>query len=161
MKRNTMGRQYGRSDMVFCIFYCRKSEKNKTPLILGHLRDDNKLGFPGGHVENYHKDIIEALKDEVRQEINFTELDESKLEVMSVSINMKRHIISYSYELSFDEIKKIQKDSINAEHYLIENFGTFLIPITKKYMNELLAHNFSGNSKNDLKMLIYKKGLLK
>lgn len=162
MKRNTiMGREYGKDDMVFCIFYCKKSNKNKTPLILGHLRDDNKIGFPGGHVEKHHNTIIDALKDEVKQEINFTELDEDKLEIMTTSINTRRHITTYTYELTFDEIKKIQENSIYAEHYLIENFGTFLMPITKRYMNDLLSHNFSGNSKNDLKMLIYKKGLLR
>lgn len=157
----TMGREYGRKDMVFCLFYCHKSENNKTPFVLAHMRDDGRLGFPGGNMERKHRTIFDTLKDEVREEINFTELDVEKLELMTTSINTRRHITTFSYEMSFEELKKIQLDSINAEHYLIENMGTILLPITKKTLNELVLNNFTGNSKNDLKMLVYKKGLLR
>lgn len=161
MKRNTLGREVGKEDIVFCIFYCKKSENNKTPFVLAHLRDDNKIGFPGGHMEKHHNTLIEALKDEIRQEIDFNNLDENRLELLTTSINSRRHITVYSYEITFEEIKELQKNSIKAEHYLIENFGSILIPITRRYMNDLLSHNFSGSAKTELQALIYKKGLLR
>lgn len=159
-KSVTIGRDYGRRDMVFCILYCRKTDDN-SPYILLHMRDDGRLGFPGGNMEQKHNNIYDTLIDELREEINFTNLEVDKLELMTESINEKRHITTFSYETTFEELKNIQLNSFYAEHYLIENMGTILLPINRKTLHEIQLNNFIGNAKNDLKMLVYKKGLLR
>lgn len=176
-----MGRKYNKKDMVFCIIYCndalpyenyneylnssselvRNKCKTKTSMVLAQMRTDGLIGFPGGGVKKHHEDLIDALRSELEEEINFTELDETRLVKMRTSINSKRHITIYSYKVSYKELKDIWKDSNNGEHAISENCGTILLNLDKRYISNILRHKFIGTSLDDLKVLIGREGLIK
>ena len=176
-----MGRKYNKKDMVFCIIYCndalpyenyneylnsnnesiRNKCKVKSTMVLAQMRTDGLIGFPGGGVKKHHVSLIDALKSELREEINFTKLDDSRLIKMRTSINNKRHITIYNYKVSYDELKEIWKDSNNGEHAISENCGTILLNLDKKYIPNILRHKFIGTSLDDLKVLINKEGLIR
>lgn len=176
-----MGRNYKNKEcMVFCIIYCddakpytnyntytksrsqqiREKANERTSLVLAQMRDDGMLGFPGGHVKR-NQSILSALKSELREEINMYNLDETRLEKLYTSINMRRQIIAYAYKVSYEELKEIFLRSNMAEHSICENCGTILLNINKKNIDNIMGHKYAGSSKEDLKILVNKYKLLK
>lgn len=180
IKKGTMGRSLGKKDMVFCLIYCEDAtpysnydyfllsndikQVNKAnmicPMVLAQMRWDGKLGFPGGNVEPHHNTLIDAIKSELEEELNFTDIDESKLELLATFANDKRHITSFSYKVSYDEFKEIYNKSLTAKHFMSENVGSVMLQIHDVSFNNLMKQNFSGTGKSELELLVKEKNLL-
>lgn len=176
----TMGREFGKKDMVFCIIYCRysqpyidydyftKSEDPKMrekaklvcPLVLAQTRWDGLLGFPGGNVEAHHENLIQAVKAELKEEVNFINIDEKKLVPLATFANEWRHISSFTYEVSYEEMKDIFKRSLTAEHFISENVGSVMFQMHRLSYENILKQSFAGTGKDELKLFAEKFNLV-
>ena len=177
IEKGTFGRNIGKRDMVFCLIYTdeakpyidydyfTKSEDETLrekanivcPLVLAQMRWDGKLGFPGGNVEPHHNSLLEAIKDELNEEINLTDIDESKLELLSTFANEKAHITAFTYKVTFDELKEIQRNSMKAKHFISENVGSVLLQMHTKSFENLMTQTFAGTGKQELELLVKEK----
>lgn len=180
IKKGTMGRELGKKDMVFCLIYCEDATPYENydyfllskdikqvnsanmicPMVLSQMRWDGKLGFPGGNVEPHHKNLVEAIKAELEEEINFTDVDESKLELLATFANEKRHITSFAYKVSYNEFKEIYRKSLTATHFISENVGSVMLQLHEASFNNLMKQTFSGTGKSELELLVKEKNLL-
>ena len=167
-------------DKVFCIIFCRDAKPysdydvyinsdlechrakvhKKYPAILAQMRHDCKIGFPGGKIDNLNLSLIENLKKELFEEINFKDIDISKLELLSTFFTEKSKTTVFSYEVSFEEMKDIVINSKNAPHSFVENMGSFIFKLDSSTINNINKHHFSGNGLDELNLLINKKELL-
>lgn len=170
----TMGRPFGKKDMVFCIIYCeegrqyenydyflnspdpkqREKANLKVPTVLSISRQDGKRGFVGGNVESYHNTLIEAVKQELEEEINLVDIDESRLEPFRTFANSKRHITTYLYRVSYEELLEIDRNSIKAKHRYSEVCGVDLMQLHYLSIPNLEKTIFSGTGKDELNALI-------
>lgn len=146
-----------------------------VPMTLMQMRWDNLIGFPGGKVdlEDYINGQVseEVLKNalirEMVEEINIEEntIDKSRLEHLCTYTDGDNYIHNFSYYVDFEELKKIIKRSIEAEHYLAENGGSFvfhLYPYSEdKGLVNVDKHKFCATALIELKELILKLGLTK
>lgn len=175
----TMGRGFGKKDMVFCIIYCeeglqyknydyflnssdlkeRDKANLKIPTILTISRADGKRGFVGGNVEPHHKTLIEGLKQELEEEINLTNIDESKLELFLTCANDTRHITTYIYRVNYNELISIERNSLFAKHRYSEVCGVDLMQLHSLSIENLKETIFSGTGKEELLAFIEKEGI--
>ena len=180
IKSGKMGRNYGKRDVVFCLIYCtdatpyidydkylnseneedKKMLTKKTNLVLAQMRADGRLGFPGGGVEEHHDTLLDALKDELYEEINLENLKEENLELLATFSDEKRHITTYKYKVSFKEFKDIYYNSHKAKHFFSENMGSVMLQITDDTIKNVFKHYFSGTGKLELKLLINEENLI-
>lgn len=180
IKKGTMGRDLGKKDMVFCLIYCDESTPYDNydyfllskdirkvnsanmicPMVLAQMRWDGKIGFPGGNVEEHHKTLLEAIKAELEEEINYTDVDESKLELLATFANDERHITSFTYKVSYSEFKYIYEKSLAATHFMSENVGSVMLQLHEVSYNNLIKQTFSGTGKSELELLVKEKNLL-
>ena len=156
------GKEFGKLDRVFCLIYTKGIYINgeKCSLVLAQMRHDGMLGFPGGKVEEHHETLIEALKDELSQEINLKDIKENKLKTMATFSDDKRHITVYKYEVNFRTFKEIQRNVNNAEHFYIENMGSIALKITENSLKNIKKQRFRGTGKLELDILIDEERLL-
>ena len=177
IKTGSFGRLEGKKDMVFCIIYADYARpyinydpnnmlegcypNMAIPLVLTLKRGkDGKIGFPGGNVDPEDVDLISALKRELKEEINFTNIDESRLITFTTFANDKRHITSFTYRVSEEELDEICKNIPTAQHYKSEITGYSIDQIHTASINGLLNQCYSGTAKNELEALIERKHLL-
>lgn len=180
IKNGTLGRKFGKKDNVFCIIYCRdatpyanydvyknskyKENREKTnkkyPAVLAQMRHDCKIGFPGGKVDSDNISLIDALKKELYEEINLSDIDANKLEIISTFSNNKYHTTTFTYEVTFEEMIDIINNSKNAPHSFVENMGSFMLRLDSDSLKNALKHNFSGTGIEELGILIKNKKLL-
>lgn len=156
------GKDEGKLDRVFCLIYVRDVyfEGERCSLVLAQMRHDGMLGFPGGKVESYHKTLRSALRDELRQEINLTNIKEDNLKMMATFADNKRHITTYKYEVDFNTFKEIQRNVVNSEHFYIENMGSIALKITEDSLKNIKKQKFRGTAKLELEVLISQENLL-
>lgn len=164
IKNHSMGREEGKLDRVFCLIYCRDviNEKNedKHALVLAQMRSDGKIGFPGGKVEQHHKTLIDALLDELREEIGLVNIDLKRLKYSATFSNEYRQITTYKYEVSYEEFKDIYLNSKKAIHFLVENMGCVMLKIHESSIQNIYRQYFCGTGKSELKILINEESLL-
>lgn len=180
MENVNMGRNVGKKDMVFCIIFADKATpyenydcflnsddeniRNKAnmnvPMVLAQMRWDGKLGFPGGNVESHHNTLIEAIKSELEEEINLININEDNLIPLVTFSDEKKHISSFAYKVTYEELKEIQKNSFNSKHFYTENCGSVLFQIHEKSVDNLKQQVFSGTGKDELLYLIEKMNLI-
>lgn len=181
IKKGTLGRNFGKTDNVFCIIFCRdampysnyevyKNSKyeedrdkvnRKYPAVLAQMRHDCKIGFPGGKIDSKNISLIDGLKKELYEEINLKELDVNRLEILSTFSNHKSHTTTFIYEVNFEEMIDIINNSKDAPHSFVENMGSFMFKLDSYSINNVLRHNFSGTGADELNILIKNKKLLK
>lgn len=152
----------GKVDRVFCLIYAKNVylDGEKCSLILAQMRHDGMLGFPGGKVEKYHKTLMSALKDELKQEINLNYIKEDKLKMMATFADEKRHITIYKYEVDFNTFRWIQSNASKAEHYYLENMGSIALKITEDSLKNIRRQKFRGTGRIELDILINQENLL-
>lgn len=162
LKAGTRGLYSKKVDRVFCLIYVKNVyiDGEKCSLVLAQMRNDGMLGFPGGKVENYHKTLKGALKDELKQEINFYNVDERKLKPMVTFADDRRHVTAYKYEVDLETFKKIHRNSHNAECFYSENMGSVALKITKKSLQGIKKQKFRGMGKLELDVLIKEEKLI-
>lgn len=176
----TMGRYYGKKDMVFCLIFAdiaapyenydyftqSKNDLDKEkalrniPMVLCQMRWDGKLGFPGGNVELHHKNLEEAVLAELEEEIGLVDINMDNLNLLATFADDKRHITSFSYKVTYEDLKKIQLNSCNAKHYYSENTGSILLQIHENSVPNLNKQFFAGTGLKELNLLINKFNLL-
>lgn len=160
----SMGRERGLVDRVFCLIYCKdivdEANKDKYSLVLAQMRSDGKMGFPGGKVEQHHNNLIDALLDELKEEIGLIDVDLNKLKHSATFANENRQITTYKYEVSYDEFKQIYLNSKNAMHFFEENMGCVMLKIHESSIKNIYKQFFCGTGKSELKILINDEGLL-
>lgn len=179
IEAGTMGRPFDKKDMVFCMIYCnegrqyenydyflnsndakiREKAQMKVPTVLTITRFDGKRGFVGGNVEKYHNSLIEALRCELEEELNLTDIDESRLEPLSTFANSKSHITTYIYRVSYEELLRIEKNSIHAKHRYSEVCGVDLLQLHELSINNLRNTVFAGTGLDELNLLIEKESI--
>lgn len=175
-----MGRNFGKEDMVFCLIYAEDSkpytkydyflssedekEREKANIVVAtvcaFMRWDGTIGFPGGYVEPYHKNLIQAIKDELKEEMAFDCIDESKLELLATFANKDRHITTFKYKVSWSKMKEIQMNSYNGKDFYSENTGTFLMQIHPKAMSNYINQVFAGTGKEEFLLLVEEECLM-
>lgn len=176
VKSGLMGKNFSKSDSVFCLFYCTDAKpyedyakyKNSNRIqdnkkvdreyimVLAQMRHDGRIGFPGGKLETYHNTLIEGLKKELREEINFVDLDELNLEIISTFADSKMHATTFAYKTTYEELVKIKENSQRAIHYNVENMGSFFFKIDSYTKKEILKHNFCHTGAKELELLLKK-----
>lgn len=179
IKAGTFGRDFGKKDMVFCIIYCEEarpyigyseftessdiSTQNKQfmhcPLVLLQARWDGKLGFPGGNVDPSDNSLEETILREIKEEINY-DADPSRLIPFTTFSNDKRHITSFIYKVSEQELNKIFRQSFLAKHFGAENCGSIKMQIHELSVENLKKMVYSGTAGLELNALIEEKHLL-
>ena len=162
LKAGTRGLYSGKLDRVFCLIYVKNIylDGEKCSLVLAQMRSDGMLGFPGGKVEKYHKTLKSALKDELKQEINFFNINENKLKPMITFADNKRHITTYKYEVDLETFKKIHRNSSKAECFYSENMGSIALKLTKKSIVNIKKQKFRGVGRLELETLIKEEKLI-
>ena len=181
IKKGTPGRNFGKTDNVFCIIYCKdatpysdydvyknskyKDDRDKVnrryPAVLAQMRHDCKIGFPGGKIDSENVSLIDGLKKELYEEINLKELDVNRLEILSTFSSRKSHTTTFIYEVNFEEMINIINNSKDAPHSFVENMGSFIFKLDSYSANNALKQNFSGTGADELNILIKNKKLLK
>ena len=166
LKNKTMGRNIGKSDMAFVIFYCKYAKPYRNydqfskerrdmniPLIFMNSRFDGRLGFVGGNVDSTDPTLEDAVAREALEEVNFR-IDKSRLKHFTTFANSTRHITSFLYELSEEEMLNLYRSSTKAVHFGSENCGSILWQVNEKSVNQLTKNNFSGTAKEELQLII-------
>lgn len=161
-----LGKKVGKRDMVFSIIYTKTAqpylyyrelpEKDRPmniPLVLIQARWDGKLGFCGGHVDTEDKSLKEAVLREMYEEINF-DANMDNLVPFKTFANEKVHIHSFLYEVDEKKIKKIYRNSQDADHFGAENCGSIIMQIHEKSIPALMKGCWSGTAKEELKAFI-------
>lgn len=164
-------------DFVFVWFFARDCNSYEgyphnnvpsTSLVLLQLRYDGTFGAVGGGVEK-GEELIDALVRECQEEMMFTP-DMSKLQELITHQNPKSKacIHSWSYEMTFDELKELRDTCTKAPHFNAECAGVNLVHICR-YMtgrgevgwNKIKEQRFASTAGLDLEFLVDKFKLLK
>ena len=121
---------------------------------LMQMREDGKLGFPGGTVEGRPKsprDIVNALNRELEEEINYKGNIEPDSRVMShLHLTPKGNGVTHFFmkRVSEDEFRKIEKEHMEARDFPKESLGIFRVPIYSdepKFLANFAQNNFLAN----------------
>lgn len=162
IQTGSRGRDCGKLDRVFCLIYTKGVviDNEKCSLVLAQMRHDGMLGFPGGKVEEYHKTLNAALRDELYQEINLKNIKYKKLKMMATFSDEKRHVTIYKYRVDFKTFREIQKNASYAKHFYIENMGSIALKITEDSLKNIKKQRFRGTGRLELDMLISEEKLL-
>ena len=137
----------------------REKVNLKIPTILTISREDGKRGFVGGNLESHHNTLIDGLKQELEEEINLVNIDESRLELFLTQANSNRHITTYIYRVSYEELLEIERNSIYAKHRYSEVCGVDLMQLHDISIPNLKETIFSGTAKEDLFAFIEKENI--
>lgn len=171
------GERSKRADFAFVWIFARNCnpyegyELNDIPvvnLVLAQMRWDGMLGASGGMVEDSDNTLEEAAAREVYEELGYT-IDISQLKPMkTIRLLSGSHVHSYSYEVSYDELKKIRDNASTGQHFSAECAGVNLMHISrydKGHGNEvgynvIKSQNWVGTSLEELEYLVEKENLL-
>ncbi len=172
-----LGQMGKRANFVFCFFYAKECtpyadyELNDIPvvnLVLLQVRWDGLLGACGGTVESTDKSLEDALQREVQEEMNYI-IDKSRLSPLkSLELFPEGHTHSYSYEMTYAELKKLRDNYAYGKHASAEVAGVNLCHISRYSKgqnreagyNNLMTQNFIGTAKQELEYLVQKENLL-
>ncbi len=170
--------EYGtRANFVFCYFFARKCnpyknyELNDIPevnLVLLQLRWDGLLGGCGGTVESTDISLEYALRREVQEEMDYNIFVSHLRPLKTFEIYPGANSHSFSYEVTYDELKHIRDGYTNAKHASAEVAGVNLCHISRYSKgqnreagyNNLMTQNFIGTAKQELEYLVQKENLL-
>lgn len=166
LKNKIMGRDVGKSDMAFVIFYCKYAKPYRNyeqlpaerrsiniPLIFMNSRFDGKLGFVGGNVDTTDLTLEDAVVRESLEEVNFR-INKPRLKYFTTFANDTRHITSFLYELSEKEMLDLYRSSTRAVHFGSENCGSIIWQVNEKSVNQLIKNNFSGTAEKELQLIL-------
>lgn len=166
-----------RANFVFVFFFAKNCtpyagyELNDIPLVnlvLLQMRWDGNLGAVGGMVEINDTSIAHAAQREVLEEMGYM-LDIHHLEPLkSFELYSGSISHSYSYEVSYDELKRIRDNASTGSHFSAEVAGVNLCHISRYNKgqnreagyNNLMSQQFVGTSKEELEFLVQKENLL-
>jgi len=152
---------------VFAAMYCHcpilknyedpsipEEDRNRSyPMVLIIYRWDNKIGFPGGFV-NEGESELDALVREVNEEVNIELINHENSET-----EKQNHIISdveittypiYLGEITFDTAILVHANSTEAKHFLSEGVLFWANMYGPKFENLLNANNLMPFVKEDL-----------
>eukprot|EP00295_Goniomonas_pacifica_P049854 CAMPEP_0175924738 /NCGR_PEP_ID=MMETSP0108-20121206/15275_1 /TAXON_ID=195067 ORGANISM="Goniomonas pacifica, Strain CCMP1869" /NCGR_SAMPLE_ID=MMETSP0108 /ASSEMBLY_ACC=CAM_ASM_000204 /LENGTH=363 /DNA_ID=CAMNT_0017247847 /DNA_START=45 /DNA_END=1132 /DNA_ORIENTATION=- len=168
----------GTRHCAFGTFFCRTSTPWESyfeaeeelrgvsmPLVLMIVRFDGRLGFAGGHVEQGETPAM-ALTRELRDELNWEEdttLFEHVCSHHILSMKLRSHF--YAREVSYADLKEIERRVVMAPHFGAEVMGLFRAPICAGQgkghgLEMFLRHNFPLGVIHELITLIVKQDLL-
>ena len=144
-------------------FFTQHKVNLNIPMVLAQMRWDGKLGFVGGNMEKHHTSLIEALRDELEEEIGWnltpTEL-ESIAKPHATYAKNGRHIVSYKIKVTAKQLIQLQQNAKAGKHFISENCGNVLLQIHENSVNSLLSQTFSGTGCLELEKLIKDENLL-
>ncbi|HCQ0858553.1 TPA: NUDIX hydrolase [Escherichia coli] len=170
--------EYGkRANFVFCYFFARNCnpykgyELNDIPvvnLVLLQLRWDGLLGGCGGTVEDTDATLEDALFREIQEEMNYNIFIEQLKPLKTYELYLGAHTHSYSYEVTYEELKAIRDGYSTAKHASAEVAGVNLCHISRYSKgqnreagyNNLMTQNFIGTAKMELEHLVQSENLL-
>lgn len=119
-------------------------EKKDTKLLLFMNRWDGKIGFPGGKVDP-GENLIQALKREVLEEINFNLTIEPKL-ICSHNIKEKnKNVHLFHLDLPFNLVKSIMINCVDSQDFINECNGLTLTHL-ENYNNDKGINNYLKNN---------------
>jgi 8-oxo-dGTP pyrophosphatase MutT (NUDIX family) len=176
IKAGSFGREVGKKDMAFCIIYCDSStpyenyeQGNMMPgcyidmvvprVFMQSRGKDGKIGFPGGNVDPEDTCLLDAVIRELEEEINFIP-DSSRLIPFATFADDRKHITSFTYRVSDEELKTIFKHSLESPHFGAEVNGCMMTQIHSYATPSLLNHVYSGTALDELKLIIEEKHLV-
>lgn len=170
--------EYGkRANFVFCYFFARNCnpyknyELNDIPvvnLVLLQLRWDGLMGGCGGTVEDTDATLEDALFREIQEEMGINIFIEKLKPLKSFELYPGANTHSYSYEVTYDELKEIRDGYSTAKHASAEVAGVNLCHISRYSKgqkreagyNNLMTQNFIGTAKQELEYLVQSENLL-
>lgn len=173
----TFGERSKRADFAFVLIFARNCnpyegyELNDIPvvnLVLAQMRWDGSLGHCGGMVEDSDNSLEEAAAREVYEEVGYV-IDISHLSALkTIRLMSGSHVHSYSYEVSYDELKKIRDNASTGKHFSAECAGVNLMHISRYEKrrgeevgyNVIKSQNWIGTSLEELEYLVEKENLL-
>jgi len=137
---------------VFCILYCNQCSKTNEPLVLMHMREDGRLGFAGGTVDE-GEDHITALKREILEEYGYTVPETSKPQHYKSDVSPSGwYLHHYTLELEDTGIHSIMRNQFEARDWLLETRGLVLIPLKARAI--FLKNQFAGNAAEVLDLFL-------
>lgn len=133
--------------------------------IMMQMRFDGSIGFPGGLIDPDDSNIVHGLNRELEEELNLArEFYCTEQDYFFTSVSKSRKLILHFYtkEVSYDQFKEIEMQSLSAEEYGKEVLGIIRPPLYKLDSNKgfgvFILNNFIGNALIQLlKSLLYLK----
>lgn len=177
LKEVPLGGYGSRANFVFCYFFARNCdpyknyELNNIPnvnLVLLQLRWDGLLGGCGGTVERTDATLEDALFREIQEEMDYNIFIEHLKPLKTYELYPGANTHSFSYEVTYDELKAIRDGYTTAKHASAEVAGVNLCHISRYSKgqnreagyNNLMTQNFIGTAKEELMYLVEKENLL-
>lgn len=165
------------ANFVFCYFFARNCnpyenyELNDIPvvnLVLLQLRWDGLMGGCGGTVEDSDTSLEAALKREIQEEMDYNISIEQLKPLKTFELFPGTNTHSFSYEVTYDELKAIRDGYSTAKHASAEVAGVNLCHISRYSKgknreagyNNLMTQNFIGTAKEELQYLVENENLL-
>ncbi|MEG0072885.1 MAG: NUDIX hydrolase [Clostridia bacterium] len=147
----------------------KNRDKNmKIPMVLMQFRWDGKIGFPGGKVDDLDKEngivtketLIKSLVREMEEELNLdtSTVDISKFKPLCTFLMKNNCIHNFIYEVSFDELKKIYRDTVDVDNILSENCGSIVLHLkeysTDKGLAAIRSHKYCATALLELEEVL-------
>lgn len=135
--------------------------------IMMQMRFDGSIGFPGGLIDPDDKNIVDGLNRELQEELN---LDKayycSDQDYFFSSVCHSRKLVLHFYikEVSFEQFKTIELNSLSAKEYDKEVLGIIRPPLYNydkcRGFSSFIQNNFIGNALVQLLKSIYHLNIL-
>ncbi|XP_066992707.1 U8 snoRNA-decapping enzyme [Anabrus simplex] len=166
--------QYKKSTQAcHCMIYSRHTDKvfgiyHPRAAVLMQMRFDGYIGFPGGLIDE-GEDLVHGLNRELVEEIN--------LDIEKVPVQEEHYIVShwnskqqlslhfYAREVSLEDFKQIEQNSLLADDYGSEVMGLLRVPLYTmgdgyRGFPTFLTNAFVGNSRQQLLHTLNHLGLM-
>lgn len=136
---------------------------------LMHLREDGRLGFPGGEVDEHvtRQSLLAAMNRELAEEINYR-LDPVGAEhflFCHLIVQGERRIVCYFFarELQLEEF--VERRNCEAPHFAVESLGVCRVPLgdgayARRFLASFVRQRFPGHGRRQLLEAAVKLGLI-